>query len=59
LCFSLLYTQKLKRASISTACSFFKLWVFRLAPMDFYTLIALVVAVVIAAIIVWIIVPGR
>lgn len=32
---------------------------YRLRPMDFYTLIALVIAVVIAAIIIWIIVPRR
>jgi hypothetical protein len=35
----------------------FKQAAFRLAPMDFYTLIEVVVAVVIAAIIVWIVVP--
>jgi hypothetical protein len=54
LCYSLLYTQKAGRRFNNPACSSVDQGHFG-SPMDFYTLTEVVVAVVVAAIIVWII----
>jgi hypothetical protein len=56
--FITLYPKGGKCSNIG-AVLFFKGWSFQFVPMNFYTLIAVVIAVLIATIIVWIIVPRR
>jgi hypothetical protein len=55
--FITLYPEGGKCSNIGAAL--FKSWSFQFVPMNFYTLIAVVIAVLIATIIVWIIVPRR